>query len=156
MLMKDKVLLTKEKKEELEKELKHLEGKKKTEVMESLEQARREDVSEDTEGLSLVLQIKAELERKVEDIKELLSNSKIIKKQACDPTEINIGSEIKVNFKGKETTMKIVSSVEADPLKNYISNESPLGKALLKAKLGDTVKLKVNGNTLEYKVLEVC
>jgi len=124
--------------------------------MESLEQARREDVSEDTEGLSLVLQIKAELERKVEDIKELLSNSKIIKKQACDPTEINIGSEIKVNFKGKETTMKIVSSVEADPLKNYISNESPLGKALLKAKLGDTVKLKVNGNTLEYKVLEVC
>jgi transcription elongation factor GreA len=141
--MKDKVLLTEEKKEELEKELKHLEGKKKKEVMESLEQARREDVSEDNESLSLVLQIKAELERKVEDIKSLLSNSKI-------------GSEIKVNFKGKTTKMKIVSSVEADPLKNYISNESPLGKALMKAKLGDTVKLKVDGNTLEYKVLEVC
>ena len=124
--------------------------------MESLEQARREDVSEDNESLSLVLQIKAELERKVEDIKSLLSNSKIIKKQACDPTKINIGSEIKVNFKGKTTKMKIVSSVEADPLKNYISNESPLGKALMKAKLGDTVKLKVDGNTLEYKVLEVC
>ncbi|HOR06268.1 MAG TPA: GreA/GreB family elongation factor [Candidatus Dojkabacteria bacterium] len=154
--MKEKVLLTKEKKEELEKELKHLEEKEKTEVMESLEQARREDVSEDAEGLSLVLQIKAELERKVEDIKELLSNSKIIKKQACDPTKINIGSEIKVDFKGKKTTMKIVSSVEADPLKNYISNESPLGKALMKAKLGDTVKLKVDGNTIEYKVLEVC
>ena len=149
-------MLTKEKKEELEKELKHLEEKEKTEVMESLEQARREDVSEDAEGLSLVLQIKAELERKVEDIKELLSNSKIIKKQACDPTKINIGSEIKVDFKGKKTTMKIVSSVEADPLKNYISNESPLGKALMKAKLGDTVKLKVDGNTIEYKVLEVC
>ena len=154
--MKDKVLLTEEKKEELEKELKHLEGKKKKEVMESLGQARREDVSEDNESLSLVLQIKAELERKVEDIKSLLSNSKIIKKQACDPTKINIGSEIKVNFKGKTTKMKIVSSVEADPLKNYISNESPLGKALMKAKLGDTVKLKVDGNTLEYKVLEVC
>jgi len=78
------------------------------------------------------------------------------KKQACDPTKINIGSEIKVDFKGKKTTMKIVSSVEADPLKNYISNESPLGKALMKAKLGDTVKLKVDGNTIEYKVLEVC
>ena len=154
--MTQKVLLTKEKKEELEKELQNLEGKKKKEVMESLGQARREDVSEDNESLSLVLQIKAELERKVEDIKSLLSNSKIIKKQACDPTKINIGSEIKVNFKGKTTKMKIVSSVEADPLKNYISNESPLGKALMKAKLGDTVKLKVDGNTLEYKVLEVC
>jgi len=154
--MKEKVLLTKEKKEELEKELKHLEGKEKKEVMESLEQARREDVSEDNESLSLVLQIKAELERKVDDIKTLLSNSKIIKKQACDPTQINIGSEIKVDFKGKTTKMKIVSSVEADPLKNYISNESPLGKALLKSRLGDTVKLKVDGNTVEYKVLEVC
>jgi len=154
--MTQKVLLTKEKKEELEKELQNLEGKKKKEVMESLGQARREDVSEDNESLSLVLQIKAELERKVEDIKSLLSNSKIIKKQACDSTKINIGSEIKVNFKGKTTKMKIVSSVEADPLKNYISNESPLGKALMKAKLGDTVKLKVDGNTLEYKVLEVC
>lgn len=154
--MKEKVLLTKEKKEELEKELKHLEGKKKEEVMESLEQARREDVSEDNEGLSLVLQIKAELERKVADIKALLSNSKIIKKQACDSTRISIGSEIKVDFKGKKTTMKIVSSVEADPLKNYISNESPLGKALMKSSLADTVKLKVDGNTIEYKVIEVC
>ena len=154
--MKEKVLLTKEKKEELEKELKHLEGKKKEEVMESLEQARREDVSEDTEGLSFVLQVKAELERKVAEIKTLLSNSKIIKKQSCDPTKITIGSEIKVNFKGKTTKMKIVSSVEADPLKNYISNESPLGKALMKSSLGDTVKLKVDGNTIEYKVIEVC
>lgn len=154
--MKEKVLLTKEKKENLEKELKHLEGKKTEEVMESLEQARREDVSEDTESLSLVLQIKAELERKVADIKELLSNSKIIKKQACDPTKIDIGSEIKVDFRGKKTTMKIVSSIEADPSKNYISNESPLGKALMKAKLGDTVKLKVDSNTIEYKVLEIC
>ncbi len=149
-------MLTKEKKENLEKELKHLEGKKTEEVMESLEQARREDVSEDTESLSLVLQIKAELERKVADIKELLSNSKIIKKQACDPTKIDIGSEIKVDFRGKKTTMKIVSSIEADPSKNYISNESPLGKALMKAKLGDTVKLKVDSNTIEYKVLEIC
>ena len=156
MLMKEKVLLTKEKKEELEKELKHLEGKKKKEVMESLEQARREDVSEDTEGLSFVLQVKAELERKVADIKALLSNSKIIKKEACDSSKIDIGSEIKVEFKGKTTKMKIVSFVEADPLKNYISNESPLGKALMKAKLGDTVKLKVDSNTIEYKVLEVC
>ena len=78
--MTEKVLLTKEKREDLERELKNLEGKKKDEVMESLEQARREDVSEDTEGLSLVLQIKAELERKVADIKALLSNSKVIKK----------------------------------------------------------------------------
>ena len=154
--MKDKVLLTKEKKEELEKELKHLEGKKKDEVMESLEQARREDVSEDTEGLSLVLQIKAELERKVADIKALLSNSKVIKKEKCNPGKIDIGSEIKVDFKGKKMTMKIVSSVEADPSKNYISNESPLGKALVKSKVGKTVKLKINENTVEYKVLEVC
>jgi len=154
--MTQKVLLTKEKKEELEKELQNLEGKKKKEVMESLEQARREDVSEDTESLSLVLQIKAELERKVEDIKALLSNSKIIKKDKCDPKKIDIGSEIKVDFKGKKMTMKIVSSVEADPSKNYISNESPLGKALMKSSEGKTVKLKINNNTVEYKVLEVC
>lgn len=154
--MKDKVLLTKEKKGELEQELKLLEGKKTEEVMENLDKARREDVSDDTESLSFILQVKEELERKIADIKALLSNSKIIKKKACDPSKIEIGSEIKVKFKGKVIKMKIVSSVEADPLKNYISNESPLGKALMKSKLGDTVKLKIDKNTVEYKIVSIC
>jgi len=51
---------------------------------------------------------------------------------------------------------KLVSSLEADPLKNYISDDSPLGKRLLKAKLGDTVTVIVRTNIIRYKILEVC
>ncbi|MDD4382377.1 MAG: GreA/GreB family elongation factor [Candidatus Dojkabacteria bacterium] len=154
--MNKKILLTEEKKEELEKELTHLEGEKSKEVMESLEQARRNDVSEDTEGLNMVLQEKEEIEKKVFDIRRILANFKLLTKKKCTPGKISIGSKIKVLRDGKESELRIVSSVEADPLKNYISDESPLGKALLKSKVGQTVRLKINDNKVEYKVLEVC
>lgn len=154
--MNKKVLLTEEKKKELEKELASLEGEKKEEIMESLEQARRNDVSEDTEGLNMVLQEKEEIEKKVFDIRKILANFKLITKKKCTPGKISIGSKIKVLRDGKESELTIVSSIEADPLKNYISDESPLGKALLKAKVGQTVKLKINDNKVEYKVLKVC
>lgn len=154
--MEKKILLTEEKKKELEKELTHLEGKKSEEVMESLEQARRNDVSEDTEGLNMVLQEKEEIEKKVFDIRKILANFKLLTKKKCTPGKISIGSKIKVLRDGKESELRIVSSVEADPLKNYISDESPLGKALLKSRVGQKVRLKINNNKVEYKVVEVC
>jgi transcription elongation factor GreA len=52
--------------------------------------------------------------------------------------------------------LRLVSSLEADPLKNYISDKSPLGKKLLNAKVGDVVEVKVRENKIRYKILEIC
>jgi transcription elongation factor GreA len=155
-LMKKKVLLTKEKVEALQKELSELENKRKPEISAYLEHARQSDLSEDTDDLSVMLEEKEVVEDRMDEIKALLSNVEIIEKDRCTPSVIQIGSEITIEINGKKQEVKIVSSLEADPLKGYISDKSPLGKALIKSALGKTIKVKVNGKALEYKILKVC
>lgn len=155
-LMKKKVLLTKEKVEALQKELSELENKRKPEISAYLEHARQSDLSEDTDDLSVMLEEKEAVEDRMDEIKALLSNVEIIEKDRCTPSVIQIGSEITIEINGKKQEVKIVSSLEADPLKGSISDKSPLGKALIKSALGKTIKVKVNGKALEYKILKVC
>ena len=60
-----------------------------------------------------------------------------------------------MKVKGKVVTYIIVSDVEADPLKNKISDNSPVGEALMKAKKGSKVKVQVGKNTVEYEILDI-
>lgn len=154
--MKKKLLLTKEKRESLEKELKNLEEKKRPEISSILEHARQNDLSEDTDDLSVMLEEKETIEDRILEIRDLIANSQIIRKLTCNQNVIGIGSEITVEHNNKTQVMKLVSSIEADPLKGYLSEKSPLGKALMKAQTGKTVTIKVNGKTFEYKVLKIC
>lgn len=154
--MKEKILLTKEKKEALELELKNLIEVKKPEISSALALARQNDLSDDTDDLSIMLVEKESVEHRIKELKELLANSKIIDKKFCTPNEVGVGSEIKVEFNGKKQDLKLVTTLESDPLKGYISEGSPLGKALLKAQVGKTVSFKVKGRKFEYKILEIC
>jgi transcription elongation factor GreA len=154
--MNKKVLLTKGKMDSLKKELEELEGKKRPEISAYLEHARQSDLSEDTDDLSVMLEEKEAVDDRVEEIKEILLNAEVIEKDVCTPSVIQIGSEVTTEFNGKKQIIKIVSSLESDPLKGYVSDKSPLGRALLKSELGKTIKVKVNGRELEYEILEVC
>ncbi len=154
--MEKKILLTKEKKAALEEELKNLEGKKLPEISGYLEHARQSDLSDDTDDLSVMLEEKESVDDRIAQIKQTLENCEIIEKESCNPDVVSIGSEIKVKSNGKVQSLKIVSSLESDPSKGYISDKSPIGKALLKAKKNETVKVKVHGKTSEYEVLEIC
>jgi transcription elongation factor GreA len=136
--------------------MKKLEKMRKEDIVEDLAHARENDVSEDTDELPAIYEEKAEIEERISKIQEILENSEIINKNGCSPYSIQIGSEVKIKCNGKTQTVTIVSSVESDPLKSLISNKSPLGKALLKAKVGDDVKVHVQGKDLIYTVLEVC
>lgn len=74
-----------------------------------------------------------------------------------DLDKINIGCQVKildVEFK-EELEYKIVGSTEANSLKGKISNESPVGKALIGSKVGDTVEVETQAGTIQYKVLEI-
>lgn len=154
--MSDKMILTKQKIDELKEELKRLEGDRKKELSSSLEQARLSDVSEDTDDIIAVMNELDKVDQRINEVKEILSNSSVLKKGACEVNKVTIGSKVTLRNSNKTTVFHVVSEVESDPSKNKISDKSPLGKALLKAKKGDCVKIEINERKIEYKVLDIC
>lgn len=130
--------------------------RKSKELSQSLEQARLTDVSEDTDDIIAVMNEVEKVEQRINEIKEILSQASVLKKGACSPGKVQIGSEVQVETSGKKNKFNIVSEVESDPSQNKISDKSPLGKALLKAKIGDCVKLNIGERKIEYKVLAIC
>lgn len=156
-LKKEKYKITKEKEKELIKELKQLQEKDLIEVMNRLEESRREDSDEDSANLGIIASEKESINKRIKEISQILDNYELlIEGDKCEPTKIKLGSTVKVKERDKILEFKLVSSIEADPLKNYISQDSPIGKKLLKAKKGDSVTVIVRTNIIRYKILEVC
>lgn len=153
--MSEKILLTKEKYEQLKNELKELQGGRKKDLSETLESARLNDVSEDTDNITIVMAELDSIEQRIRELKETISNASVIKRKGPAKSTIEIGSKVKVKNGKKAVTYQIVSEVESDPIQNKISDKSPLGKALLKHKKGDTVKIDLAGREVQYKILEI-
>ena len=91
-------------------------------------------------------------------IEQQLKNAQVIKHDASgEEDKVHLGSTVKVldmEF-NEEMTFTIVGTVEANPKKNKISNESPLGGLLLGAKVGDELTVETPGSSVKYKVLEI-
>ena len=152
-----KYRITEEKKFELIEELKKLQEEILKDIANRLAEARQEDLSEDDTTLGEILEEKEAVERKIDEISDILENCQILEeKEFCEPYRITLGSTVKLKQNDKVFDVKIVSSLEADPEKSYISDNSPLGKALMKAKSGDSVEVKIRGKKTEYKILDVC
>ena len=99
----------------------------------------------------------SELELDVEQIEKILKNAEVIVEDEVDLETINVGCKVKVldvEF-DEEEEFKIVGSSEANSLGGKISNESPVGKALIGAKVGDTVQVETQAGVIAYKVLEI-
>ena len=156
-LKKEKYKITKEKERDLIKELKQLQEKDLIDVMNRLEESRREDSDEDDANLGIIASEKESINKRIKEISQILDNYELLEEgEKCEPTKIKLGSTVKVKEKDKILEFKLVSSIEADPLKNYISEDSPIGKKLLKAKKGDSVTVIVRTNIIRYKILDVC
>ncbi len=87
----------------------------------------------------------------------MLRNASIVDEEEVDVQKVNIGAIVKVLDKtyGEEEEYQIVGSAEADLSKNKISNESPVGKALLGKKIGASVKVETPGGNLKFKILDI-
>lgn len=156
-MKKEKYSITAEKKFELIEELRNLDEVVLKEIADRLEEARKDDLSEDDVQLGEILEEKEVVERRMEEISDILDNAEILEdKEVCEPFKVGLGSTVKLKQGHKIFDVKIVSSIEADPEKNYISDDSPLGSALMKSQSGNTVKVKIRGNITEYKILDVC
>ena len=141
----------------LEDELEQLKVVKRKEVSQKIKEAREQgDLSENAE-YDAAKDEQRDIEARIEDIEKILKNAEVVVEEEVDLDKISIGCKIRIlDFEfDEELEYKIVGSTEANSLKGKISNESPVGKALLGKKVGDTVTVETQVGELTYKVLEI-
>ncbi len=108
------------------------------------------DLAENAEYTS-ARQEQERVESRIAEIEHILLNVEVIHKPKGD-SKIQLGSTVKLSSAGKSKEFQVVGTVEADPLSGKISDESPIGKALLGKKLGDTIEIKTPAETTAFKI----
>lgn len=150
--MKKQYHLTQDGKVELETELSELKSRR-SEIAEKIANARDYgDLSENAE-YDAAREEQAQLESRVSELEEILQNADIIKPAKSNGT-IQVGSTVDLK-NGKKVTYQIVGPVEADPLEGKISNESPIGAALMGKKVGEKVTIETPKGSVSYTVEDV-
>lgn len=141
----------------LEEELQYLKTTKRKEVTEKIKLALSfGDLSENSE-YDEAKNDQAFLEGKIAQIENMLKNAVIIDESELNNDVVSVGSKVKVmdyEF-DEEVLFSIVGSAEADPMENKISNESPVGSALIGKKVGDVVEVQVPDGVNKYKILDI-
>lgn len=152
-----KHVMTYEGVKQLEDELQDLQVNKRKEIAQKLKEARAQgDLSENAE-YDAAKDEQRDIEARIDQIEAILKNVEVVDEDEVGTDKINIGSKVKIldiEF-NEEMEYKIVGSTEANSLKGKISNESPVGRALIGAKKGDTVTVETEAGTFDYKVLEI-
>ncbi len=155
MTEKRKTYLTEDGLEELKKELEYLKTEKRPEVINALKEARAlGDLSENAEYDAARAE-QAEVENKISEIEAMLENAELIKD--VNTNKVSIGTTVTLKYvEDDETdTYTIVGSKEADPFANKISNESPLAKAIIGAKKGQSVMVDSPNGKYQVEILEI-
>ena len=152
-----KTVLTYDGLKRLEEELHELKVVRRKDVAAKIKDARGQgDLSENAE-YDAAKDEQAEIETRIALIEKILRNVEVIDEDDLDQESVSIGSKVKVLDMeyNEEVEYLIVGSTESDPLGGRISNESPLGMALLSKKCGDTVTVDAPQGALQYQVLEI-
>jgi len=159
--MAEKVILTQEGLGQIQEELRHLKEVKRLEIAEKLKEAISQwDLSENSE-YDQARSDQAEVELRIQEIEEILKSYEIIaESQDAKQVKVNIGSEVSVKWlteknTGTKQTYKIVGAMEADVFDQKISNESPIGKALLGRKVGEIAKGKAPSGEFEMEITKI-
>ena len=155
--MTKKNILTYEGLKKLEDELQDLKVVKRKEVADKIKEAREQgDLSENAE-YDAAKDEQRDIEARIEEIEKILKNAEVVVEDDVNLDKINIGCSVRIydmEF-DEELEYKIVGSTEANSLKGKISNESPVGKALMGKKVGDLVTVETQAGEISYKVLEI-
>ncbi|OKZ57758.1 MAG: transcription elongation factor GreA [Clostridium sp. 26_21] len=151
------VILTQEGYDKIEKELEFLRTEKRTEIAERIKVALGfGDLSENSE-YDEAKTAQAENEGKIAELENKIRHARIIDEKEIDTKTVQIGNTVKlydVEFE-EEVEYTIVGSTEVNLAENKISNESPIGKALLGAKKGSTVEVNAPAGVIKYQILSI-
>lgn len=141
----------------LESELEELKVVRRKEVAQKIKEAREQgDLSENAE-YDAAKDEQRDIEARIEEIEKILKNADVVDEEEVDLDKISVGCTVLLydeEFE-EEVEYKIVGSTEANSLSGKISNESPLGKALLGHGVGDEIVVEAQAGNMEYKVLKI-
>ena len=153
----EKKILTSQGLKKLEAELDDLRTVRRKEIAQKIKEAREQgDLSENAE-YDAAKEEQREIEARIDELEELLKNVEVVDEDEVDLDTVNIGCEIKLQNvdTGKSVIYQLVGSTEANALKGKISNESPVGAAILGQKVGKTVEVSAPAGLLKYKIVKI-
>jgi transcription elongation factor GreA len=152
------VRLTAEGVAKYEQRLEYLKTTARTEIAEQIKIARAfGDLSENAEYDAAKTE-QARIEYEIVEIEAMLKNVVLIDEDALDTSIVDVGASVKVRIitaGNVEAAYQIVGSAEANPFENRISNEAPVGKALLGHRIGDVVEVQTPGGLMEFEILSI-
>ena len=154
-MSKKEILLTSEGFLELEEELNKLKNEDRPRIIEAIKDARAQgDLSENAD-YDAARNEQAEVEARIKEIEYMLANAKIIEKNVSHI--VGLGSNVDILYvdDDEHESYSIVGSMEADPFENKISNESPIGKAIIGKKEGDIVEISSPTGSYPIKIVQV-
>ncbi len=156
--MGKEALISKHKLLEYEQELEHLKTVKRKEIAETIKEARSHgDLSENSE-YDEAKNMQAMIESRISEIEKMLQNAKVIDEEELSTDKVSIGCVVKIkDLDEKEIeTYAIVSSSESDALSGKISDESPVGSALMDRRVGDVCEAVLpSGLSIRYEIVEI-
>lgn len=139
----------------LEQELNELKNVKRPKIVDQVAYARDQgDLSEN----SAYIQGKEELnftDGRISELEDILNTVKVVKPSLAGTGKVSMGNKVTVSINGTQHTFHVVGEWEADPQQKKISHESPLGKALLGKKKGDTVEVEAPAGTIKYTIVNI-
>lgn len=147
-------LVTKEGLEKLQKEYEERTTSMRQDIANAIKEAKEQgDLSENAE-YSAAKEQQTENEARIAQLEMQIKDSRVVEKDSSDDSA-QIGSKVGVKVKNQEMTFEIVGSNEADPVQRKISNESPIGKALIGAREGDVVDVETPSGTVRYEITSI-
>jgi transcription elongation factor GreA len=156
-MQEKKNILTYEGLTKYEEELHNLKVVRRQEVAQKIKEAREQgDLSENAE-YDAAKDEQRDIEARIEELEKILKNAEVVVEDEVDLDKINIGCRVKLLDLevSEELEYKIVGSTEADSLQGKISNESPVGKALIGHKVGEAVDVSTPAGVFTYKILDI-
>lgn len=146
--------LTKDRYGELKEQLEHFKNEGRREIAARLKHAKQfGDLSENSEYQE-ARDAQRQLEVRIGELEDLLRTSKIIER-AEGSGEVGVGTKVRLKKNGAEVQYTIVGSNEAHPTQGFISNQSPIGRALLGRKVGESFEVETPGGVVAYEVVGV-
>lgn len=152
-----KNLLTDKGLKKLEDELQELRVVKRKEVAQKIKEAREQgDLSENAE-YDAAKDEQKDIEARIEELEAILKNVEVVYTDEVDKEKVNVGCVVTVKEvdNGNVQIFKLVGSTEADVLNNKISNESPVGAALMGSKIGETVTVEAPNGEFKFEILDI-
>ena len=155
MAEEKKIILTNDGLKKLEEELENLKVVRRKEVAAKIKEARMQgDLSENAE-YDAAKEEQAEIETRITQIEKMLRNAEVIDEDELNTGKVNLGNTVVLWDKEFEEEITLVGPAEADPMQGKLSNESPLGMAMLGHSVGDIIENQAPDGVIEFKILDI-